>query len=138
MPHPLLTAPIGPALLRLAGPTTALMALQILVAMADIYIIGRLGTDTLAAMTLVFPIVALMMNSANGGMGGGVASALARVLGGGRFEEGRAIVLHALVLALAIGLGFTVLAWSAGPIFRSEEHTSELHHSGESRMPSSA
>jgi putative MATE family efflux protein len=93
------------------------MVLQILVAMADIYIIGRLGTDTLAAMTLVFPVVALMMNSANGGMGGGVASALARALGGGRLEEARAIVLHALVLAVAFGLGFTALAWAAGPAF---------------------
>jgi hypothetical protein len=30
MSHPLLTAPIGRSLLRLAGPTTALMLMQIL------------------------------------------------------------------------------------------------------------
>ena len=115
--HPLLTAPVGPALLRLSGPTTAVMALQILVAMADIWIIARLGTDALAAIALVFPFMALMVNSANGGIGGGVASALARALGAGRQADARALVLHALVLGVAFGLGFTALAWTAAPAF---------------------
>lgn len=115
--HPLLTAPIGPSLLRLAGPTTAVMGLQILVAMADVYFMGRLGTDALAAIALVFPIMALMMNSANGGIGGGVASALARALGAGRREDANALVLHALVLGAVLGLGFTILAWLAAPAF---------------------
>ena len=113
MSHPLLTAPIGPALLRLAGPTTAVMALQILVAMVDVWIIARLGTDSLAAIALVFPVMALMVNNANGGMGGAVASALARALGAGRHEDARALVLHALVLAVICGLVFTVFAWTA-------------------------
>jgi hypothetical protein len=47
-----------------------------------------------------------MMNMANGGMGGGVASALARALGGGRHDDARALVLHALLL----GVG---CAWSS-------------------------
>jgi Na+-driven multidrug efflux pump len=64
-------------LLRLAGPTTSVMALQIVVALVDIWIVARLGTDTLAGMALVFPVMALMVNSANGAMGGSVASALA-------------------------------------------------------------
>ena len=117
MSHPLLTAPIGPALLRLAGPTTAVMALQILVAMADIWFMGRLGTDALAGIALVFPFMALMVNNANGGIGGGVASALARALGAGRHEDARALVLHALVLGVAFGAGFTLLAWMAAPAF---------------------
>jgi hypothetical protein len=33
--HPLLTAPIGRSLLLLAGPTTALMLVQVVVAVAD-------------------------------------------------------------------------------------------------------
>lgn len=115
--HPLLTAPIGPALLRLAGPTTAVMALQIFVAMADIWFMGRLGTDALAGIALVFPFMALMVNSANGGLGGGVASAMARALGAGRHEDARALVLHALVLSVAFGLAFTALAWTAAPAF---------------------
>jgi len=93
------------------------MALQILVAMADIWFMGRLGTDALAGIALVFPFMALMVNSANGGLGGGVASAMARALGAGRHEDARALVLHALVLAVAFGAGFTTLAWTAAPAF---------------------
>ena len=37
MSHPLLTAPLGASLLRLAGPTTAVMAAQTLVAIAETY-----------------------------------------------------------------------------------------------------
>ena len=58
MVHPLLTAPVGRALVRLAGPTTAVMALQVVVALADIWIIARLGTDALAGIALVFPVTA--------------------------------------------------------------------------------
>ena len=112
MSHPLLTAPIGRSLLLLAGPTTALMLIQILVAVADGIFVGRLGTDALAGMALVVPFVTLMFNIANGGMGGGVASAVARALGAGRSDDARAIVLHALILAAAFGTSFAVLAWA--------------------------
>ena len=44
MSHPLLTAPIGPSLLKLAGPTTAVMVAQTFVAIAETFIFGRLGT----------------------------------------------------------------------------------------------
>jgi len=117
--HPLLTAPIGPALLRLAGPTTAVMVLQIFVGIAETWFAGRLGIDALAGFALVFPFVALMANIANGGMGGGVASAMARALGAGRIEDARALVVHALVLGVALALAFTALAWTTAPaLFR--------------------
>lgn len=110
--HPLLTAPIGRSLLLLAGPTTALMFAQIPLAVADGIFVGRLGTDALAGMALVVPFVTLMFNIANGGMGGGVASAVARALGAGRLDDARAIVLHTLLLASGFGVCFAVLDWS--------------------------
>ena len=102
MSHPLLTAPIGRSLLLLAGPTTALMLMQILVTVADGIFVGRLGTDALAGIALVVPFVTLMFNIANGGMGGGVASSVARALGAGRSDDAQAIVVHALILAAAV------------------------------------
>jgi putative MATE family efflux protein len=93
------------------------MVLQIFVAIADVYFMGRLGTDSLAGITLVFPFMALMVNNANGGIGGGVASALARALGAGRYEDARLLVTHTLILGVAFGLGFTALAWMAAPAF---------------------
>jgi len=115
--HPLLTAPIGSSLWRLAAPTTAVMMVQTVVAIAETYFFGRLGTDALAGFALVFPFMMLMQMMAAGGMGGGVASAMARALGGRRIEDARALVLHALVLGIAFAAAFTVLAWTIAPTF---------------------
>jgi putative MATE family efflux protein len=115
--HPLLTAPIGRSLLRLAGPTTGFMAVQIVVAIAETWFIAQLGADALAGFALVLPFLVLMHNMANGGMGGGVASALARALGGGHLEDARGLVLHTLVLAAALALVFAVLGWTVAPAF---------------------
>jgi putative MATE family efflux protein len=117
MSHPLLTAPIGPSLLRLAGPTTAVMIAQTFVAIAETYFFGRLGTDALAGFALVFPFMMLMTMMAAGGMGGGVAAATARALGAGRLDDARALVFHAFVLGLVFALLFTLLAWTVGPTF---------------------
>jgi putative MATE family efflux protein len=115
--HPLLTAPLGASLLRLAGPTTAVMVAQTLVAIAETYFFGRLGTDALAGFALVFPFMMLMTMMAAGGMGGGVAAATARALGAGRLDDARALVLHALVLGLGLALLFTLMAWTIAPTF---------------------
>jgi len=117
--HPLQTAPIGPALWRLAGPTTALMLVQIFVAIAETWIVGRLGTDALAGFVLVVPFMALMFNMANGGMGGAVSSALARALGAGRQEDARVLMLHALLVGWSLALIFMAVGWTAlPPLFR--------------------
>jgi putative MATE family efflux protein len=113
--HPLLTAPIGGSLLRLAGPTTAVMVAQTFVAIAETFIFGRLGTDALAGFALVFPLMMLMTMMAAGGMGGGVAAAMARAVGGGRIADARALVLHALALGAILALLFTLLAWTVAP-----------------------
>jgi putative MATE family efflux protein len=113
--HPLLIAPIGRSLLRLAGPTTAVMVVQIGVAVAEAWFVAQIGVEALAGIVLVIPFITLMMNTATGGMGGGVSSALARALGAGRHDDAQALVLHALLLGLGCALVFTVFAWTALP-----------------------
>lgn len=111
MSHPLLTAPIGRSLFALAGPTTALMLVQVIISIADGVFVGRLGIDALAAIALVIPFVTIMFNIANGGMGGGVAASIARALGAGRLEDARAIVVHSIILAVGFAGSFAVLDW---------------------------
>ncbi len=113
--HPLLTAPIGISLWRLAAPTTAVMLAQTVVAVAETYIFGRLGTDALAGFALVFPFMMMLTMMAAGGMGGGVAAAMARTLGAGRREDARALVVHALLLGTALAFLFSLLAWTVLP-----------------------
>jgi putative MATE family efflux protein len=104
----LLEAPIAPTLLGLAAPNMLVMLVQAAVGLMETYFIGKLGTDALAGVALVFPLVMLMQMMSAGAMGGGIASAIARALGGGRRADADALALHALVIALGFGAVFTV------------------------------
>ena len=90
----LLTSPILPTLLKLTLPNAIAMAGTTLVAVAETSYIGRLGTEPLAGIALVFPFVMLTQMMSAGAMGGGVVSAVARALGAKRMEEASALVLH--------------------------------------------
>ena len=103
----LLEAPIARTLLRLAAPNVLVMVAQAAVGLIETYFVGKLGTDALAGMALVFPVVMLMQMTSAGAMGGGIASAIARALGAGRREDANALVLHAMVVALGFGLAFS-------------------------------
>ena len=111
---PFLTAPIVPTLARLAAPGIALALFQIAVSVADTHFVGRLGTESLAGLALVFPMLMLLMMTSAGAMGGGVSSAVARALGAGNPDAARKLVVHGLVIALGGGLVFTVLLLGLG------------------------
>ena len=111
----LLEGPVAPTLLRLAAPNVLVMVVQAAVSTLDAIFVGWLGSDALAGVSLVFPLVMLMQTMSAGGMGGGVASAVARALGGGRRAEADALVVHALLIALVMGASFTVALSLAGP-----------------------
>ena len=111
----LLEAPIAPTLLRLAIPNVMTTLVQASTGLIEVYFIGWLGTDALAGVTLVFPGLMLMQMMSAGAMGGGVASAVARALGGGRRAEADAVVLHALVIAAGIAIFFTAAVLAGGP-----------------------
>lgn len=104
----LLEAPIGRTLLRLAAPNIVVMVAQAAVGLIETYFVGKLGTDALAGMALVFPVVMLMQMTSAGAMGGGIASSIARALGAGRRDDADALVLHAMVIALGFGVVFSV------------------------------
>ncbi len=111
----LLTGPILETMLRLSVPNVALVCAQAAVNVAETYFVGRLGTDALAGVTLVFPIVMLMQMMSAGAMGGGISSAIARALGGHRQADADALAWHAVLIALALGASFTILALIFGP-----------------------
>ena len=71
----LLEAPILPTLLLLGAPNVLVMLAQAGVGLIETYFVGQLGTDALAGMALVFPVVMLMQMSSAGAMGGAIASA---------------------------------------------------------------
>jgi putative MATE family efflux protein len=103
----LLHGPILPQLLRLAFPILIVLAVQTLVSVAETYFVGFLGTDALAGVALVFPALMLMTMMSNGGIGGGVASAIARAVGARRMRDADALVGHTVVVATVFGVLFT-------------------------------
>jgi Na+-driven multidrug efflux pump len=116
----MLEGPILPTLLKLALPTVVVLVVQTLVGVAETYFVSFLGTEALAGVTLVFPLFMLMQMMSNGGIGGGVASSIARALGAGKKAEAEALVLNALVLAVVLGIVFTGAEWLFGEtIYRS-------------------
>ena len=110
----LLEAPIAPTLLRLGAPNVLVMLAQAGVGLMETYFVGKLGTDALAGMEMVFTAVMLMQMTSADAMGGGIASAIARALGARRRDDADALVLHALLIAAVFALAFMVTVVAGG------------------------
>ena len=108
-PNNLLTSPILPTLLRLALPNAVAMVGTALVTVAETAYIGRLGTEPLAAIALVFPFAMLAQMMSAGAMGGGVSSAVSRALGAGDRDRAASLALHATIIGACGGLFFTAM-----------------------------
>jgi len=115
----LLRSPILPTLLKLALPNTIAMFGTTLVAVAETSYIGRLGTEPLAGIALVFPFVMLTQMMSAGAMGGGVSSAISRALGAGNRDRAATLALHATMIGICAGLLFTVMMLTFGRDFYS-------------------
>jgi putative MATE family efflux protein len=111
----LLEAPIARTLVRLAWPNILVMLAQASTGLIETWFVSRLGIDALAGMALVFPGFMMMQMLSAGAMGGGISSAIARALGGGRRDDADALVLHAIVINVAIGSVFSALVLGFGP-----------------------
>ena len=111
----LLHRPVLPVLLRLAWPNVLVMLAQASIGLIETFWVARLGTDALAGMALVFPGFMMMQMLSAGAIGGGISSAVARALGGGRRADADALVLHALVINALLGLGFAAAVLAFGP-----------------------
>src|SRR5256885_17258198 len=115
----LLEGPIALTLLRLAAPNVVMLVAQVAISVLEAYFVGWLGADALAGVSVTFPLVMLMQTMSAGGMGGGVAAAIARALGAGRRADADALVAHALVIAFAMAGLFSIGMLAGGrPIYR--------------------
>jgi putative MATE family efflux protein len=115
-----LHGPIIPVLVKLSWPNILVMLAQASTGLIETWWISHLGTDALAGMAVVFPVVMLMQMMSQGAMGGGISSAIARALGAGRRADADALVVHAILINVAFGVFFSVTVLSFGPsLYRS-------------------
>lgn len=120
MPSPnlLLTAPIGRQLAKMAGP----MALGIIAIQAfnlvDIFFIGLLGTEALAAISFTFPVTFVVISLAMG-LGAGLSACMGQALGAGNHQQAALFTSHSLLLTLIFICLLSVLgALTIDPLFR--------------------
>jgi putative MATE family efflux protein len=85
------------------------MTAAALVSIAETWYVGRLGIMPLAGMALVFPLVMMQQMLSAGSMGGGISSAISRAMGANNPAKAQALVLHAALIGLGIGLFFTLV-----------------------------
>ncbi len=104
-----------PLLMRLAVPNSLAFFVQACVSMTEVWYVGRLGRNALAAMALAFPFLMLMQTMSGGAMGGAVSSAVARAIGSGRSDRAAALVWHAIAIALGGAALFALLYVALGP-----------------------
>src|SRR2546423_1823663 len=84
----LLEQPIAPMILRLAIPNATVMTVQILIGLVEVYFVSQTGVDGLAGVAPVFPLVSLVVAVAQGAIGRGIVTTVARALGAGRIGAG--------------------------------------------------
>ena len=111
----LLEAPIGRTLLRLALPNVVVMVVQASVGLIETYFVAKLGTDALAGVALVFPLLMVVQMVSAGAMGGGILSSVARALGSNRREDANILAWHAVAIAVMLGLLTMAAAFAGGP-----------------------
>jgi putative MATE family efflux protein len=95
------------------------MVVQAGIGLLETYFIGKLGVDALAGVAMVFPVLMLAQMMSAGAMGGGISSAVARALGGGKREQASELAWYAAAIALALGLSTMVLVLVGGPALYS-------------------
>ena len=100
---------IVPTLILLAWPNILVMMAQASTGLIETWWVSHLGTDALTGMALVFPGFMMMTMLSAGAVGGGISSAIARALGGGRRQDADALVLHALLINLALGVASSAI-----------------------------
>ncbi|MEL0048649.1 MAG: MATE family efflux transporter [Gammaproteobacteria bacterium] len=101
----------------MSAPNSVAFLIQASVSMAEVWFIGRLGSASLAAIALVFPLLMLFQTLSGGAMGGAVASAIARALGAGDLQRAETLIWHALALAAMGAVALLVVFLLAGSEF---------------------
>ena len=100
--------PITRLLLRFSGPAIVAMLVMSSYNVVDTIFIGRLGPESLASVTLSFPIMMIFM-AISAGTGVGAASLIARRLGAKKRDEANEVACNTITLSVIIGLVITAV-----------------------------
>ena len=100
-------APIWKLLFRFSGPAIISMVVTSSYNLVDAIYVGRLGSEALAALAVVSPLMMVFM-AIGAGTGMGSASSISRCLGAGDFD--RASIVASITITLTIMFGLLITA----------------------------
>ncbi|WP_432696281.1 MATE family efflux transporter [Marinobacterium sp. YM272] len=115
----ILNAPIRSTLVRMTLPMMVGIVSLMLFNIADIWFVGQLGTEPLAALAFTFPVT-FSVTSLAIGLGVGTSATLARLIGAGETRNASRMatdnLIMTVVLMSAVGIGGH---WIIDPVFRA-------------------
>jgi putative MATE family efflux protein len=100
--------PVGQTLIALTGPMLVGHLSVATFNLADTYFLAKLGTDALAAMGFILPVV-LLIGSLAVGLGIGTSSVISRAIGQGDRHRVRRLTTDALALSVLVVAVFVVI-----------------------------
>ena len=104
----LIDGPVGPKLFNMAWPMLIGFLSMTLYNFADRYFVGKLGTEALAAMQYITPVV-MVIFSITFGLSTGVSAVVSRAIGSGDMRRVRELTCHSLILAVSVVIIFVLL-----------------------------
>ena len=115
----LTTGPVGWQLFAMAGPMVVGFLAMMFYNIADRYFVSELGTDALAAMQYITPVV-MTIFAITFGLAAGVSAVVAKAIGEGDMQRVRQLTLHSLILSLSlVGVFMLVGLLTMDSLFRA-------------------
>lgn len=102
----MLDAPIAPLLARMGWPSMLMMRVQSSTGLVETWFLAKPGTQVLAGVAVVVPVLMLMQNMSQGAMGDSISSSAARAPGAGNTALANQFARHAVTLSALIGVAF--------------------------------
>ena len=104
-----LTQPVMPLLIRMSAPNTVAFFIQSMVVLTEVWFISKLGTNSLAAVALAFPLLMITQTMSGGALGGAITSAIARSMGANDIDKAERLIWHSVVISLGGAFTFLLL-----------------------------
>ncbi|MFP4402995.1 MAG: MATE family efflux transporter [Candidatus Woesearchaeota archaeon] len=96
------------SLFKLSIPIMLAMSVQILYNIVDTAFVGRLGSESIAALTFSLPIFFIIIGISIG-LGTGVSSLIARQIGANEIKNAKKTAINGFIIAIFCGITFTII-----------------------------
>jgi len=93
----------------MSAPNTVAFFIQSIVVLTEVWFISKLGTNSLAAVALAFPLLMITQTMSGGALGGAITSAIARSMGANDIDKAERLIWHSIVISIGGAISFLIL-----------------------------